>query len=102
MCPRYGNTHIVISVPRIDAKVAYQLGRLHKNTFRWTRSTSARLIRINLVMCLFPGLPCGEGRLVREFRADGCTCSVHGMEPATFRDPGDFFGDALRLNGMLL
>ena len=29
--PRYGNNHMVISILRTDAKVAYRSGRLHKN-----------------------------------------------------------------------
>jgi len=68
--PRYGNNHIVISILRTDAKVAYQSGRLHKNTFRGTRGTSVRII---LTECLFPRLLCGEGRLVGEIRPDGWT-----------------------------
>jgi len=54
---------MVIFVPWTDAKVAYWSGRLYKNTFRGTRSTSARMIRTDLAIYLFPRLTCGEGSL---------------------------------------
>jgi len=70
---RYGNNHMVISIPCPNAKVAYRSRRLHKITFRGTRDTSVQMILTDLAMCLFPHLLCGEGRLVGEFRPDGWT-----------------------------
>jgi len=84
---------MVIPVPYPKAKVAYQSRRLHKNTFRGTRSTSARMIRTDLTIYLLPRLPCsegslslcGEGRLVGEGE-----CMLHVSNPRPSASQGIF------------
>jgi len=91
--PRYGINHTVISVPRTGAKVPYREGRLDKNTFNGTR-----------VLRSFDSWPCDYFLVSFVVRGDwlGSSArmaghhSVHGIEPATFRIPRDFFGDVSR------
>ena len=103
----YANKHLFLSVPHPNTKVPYWIRRLHKNTFRGTRCSSARKVELttgpghiplSLSLSLSPFVVRGDqlgssARMVEHAR-------LHGIEPATFRVPTHFCGDVL--SGRLL